>query len=73
MLRSRFDSIPLAVNDCLVPVETSDARRKKGLRSNFKNRFKEVLIYFNYILLWYSRTLLFDINSLKYIVNDTTF
>uniref|UniRef100_M8CWL7 1,3-beta-glucan synthase n=1 Tax=Aegilops tauschii TaxID=37682 RepID=M8CWL7_AEGTA len=42
MLRSRFDSIPLAVNDCLVPVETSDARRKKGLRSNFKNRFKEM-------------------------------
>jgi hypothetical protein len=73
MLRSRFDSIPLAVNDCLVPVETSDSRRKKGLRSNLHNRFKEVLIYFFYILLWYSRTLLFDTNSLKYIVNDTTF
>jgi callose synthase len=42
MLRSRFDSIPLAFNSCLIPVETSDAKRKKGLRSYLHNRFKEV-------------------------------
>uniref|UniRef100_A0ACD5WG59 Uncharacterized protein n=2 Tax=Avena sativa TaxID=4498 RepID=A0ACD5WG59_AVESA len=42
MLRSRFDSIPLAVHDCLVPSETSDARRKKGLKSNLQKRFKEM-------------------------------
>jgi len=42
MLRSRFDSIPLAFNSCLIPVETSDAKRKKGLRSYLHNRFKEM-------------------------------
>jgi callose synthase len=42
MLRSRFDSIPLAVHDCLVPAETSDGRRKKGLKSNLQKRFKEM-------------------------------
>jgi callose synthase len=42
MLRSRFDSIPLAFNSCLIPVETSDAKRKKGLKSYLHNRFKEM-------------------------------
>ncbi|XP_047089291.1 callose synthase 3-like [Lolium rigidum] len=42
MLRSRFDSIPLAVHDCLVPAETSGGRRKKGLKSNLQKRFKEM-------------------------------
>lgn len=42
MLRSRFDSIPLAFNACLIPVETSDAKRKKGLKSYLHSRFKEV-------------------------------
>jgi hypothetical protein len=42
MLRSRFDSIPLAINSCLIPAETSDAKRKKGLKSYLHNRFKEV-------------------------------
>ncbi|RCV46752.1 hypothetical protein SEVIR_9G560600v4 [Setaria viridis] len=42
MLRSRFDSIPLAINSCLIPVETSDAKRKKGLKSYLHNRFKEM-------------------------------
>ncbi|CAM0870224.1 unnamed protein product [Alopecurus aequalis] len=42
MLRSRFDSIPLALNDCLVPAETSDPRRKKSLKSNLHTRFKEM-------------------------------
>lgn len=41
MLRSRFDSIPLAFNACLIPVETSDAKRKKGLKSYLHSRFKE--------------------------------
>ncbi|OEL22051.1 Callose synthase 4 [Dichanthelium oligosanthes] len=42
MLRSRFDSIPLAINSCLIPVETSDAKRKRGLKSYLHNRFKEM-------------------------------
>lgn len=45
MLRSRFDSIPLAINSCLIPVEASDAKRKKGLKSYLHNRFKEVPFY----------------------------
>ncbi|CAN6237754.1 unnamed protein product [Urochloa humidicola] len=42
MLRSRFDSIPLAINSCLIPVETSDAKRRKGLKSYLHSRFKEM-------------------------------
>ncbi|KAK3150352.1 hypothetical protein QOZ80_3AG0232130 [Eleusine coracana subsp. coracana] len=42
MLRSRFDSIPLAFNACLIPVETSDTKRKKGLKSYLHSRFKEI-------------------------------
>ncbi|KAL6645417.1 hypothetical protein ACP70R_017025 [Stipagrostis hirtigluma subsp. patula] len=42
MLRSRFDLIPLAFNACLIPVETSDAKRKKGLKSYLQSRFKEM-------------------------------
>jgi callose synthase len=60
MLRSRFDSIPLAVHDCLVPAETSDGRRKKGLKSNLQKRFKEVLLHFVYKFLRDSCTLLLE-------------
>ncbi|XP_062216922.1 callose synthase 3-like isoform X3 [Phragmites australis] len=42
MLRSRFDSIPLAFHACLIPVETSDAKRKKGLKSYLHSRFKQM-------------------------------
>ncbi|XP_010229272.1 callose synthase 3 [Brachypodium distachyon] len=42
MLRSRFDSIPFALNDCLVPVEASGARRKRGLKSYLHNRSNEM-------------------------------
>lgn len=50
MLRSRFDSIPLAFNSCLIPVEKSDSKRKKGLRSYLHNRFKEVNFSLNIFL-----------------------
>uniref|UniRef100_J3LJJ4 1,3-beta-glucan synthase n=1 Tax=Oryza brachyantha TaxID=4533 RepID=J3LJJ4_ORYBR len=40
MLRSRFDSIPVAFNACLIPAEESDAKRKKGLKSYLHNRFE---------------------------------
>uniref|UniRef100_A0A0E0NP52 1,3-beta-glucan synthase n=1 Tax=Oryza rufipogon TaxID=4529 RepID=A0A0E0NP52_ORYRU len=40
MLRSRFGSIPLAFNACLIPAEESDAKRKKGLKSYLHSRFE---------------------------------
>jgi hypothetical protein len=73
MLRSRFDSIPLAFNSCLIPVETSDAKRKKGLRSYLHNRFKEVpflLLIYN-IFLQTSNGLI--ANSVDIFVIDATF
>lgn len=50
MLRSRFGSIPLAFNACLIPAEESDAKRKKGLKSYLHSRF-EVSLFFFYIFL----------------------
>nr|XP_043619337.1 callose synthase 3-like isoform X2 [Erigeron canadensis] len=38
MLRSRFQSLPGAFNDCLVPAETSE-RTKRGLKATVSHRF----------------------------------
>lgn len=71
MLRSRFDSIPLAFNSCLIPVETSDAKRKKGLKSYLHNRFKEVPFFTLNIFLQTSNG--FIANSVDIFVIDGTF
>ncbi|CAH2038837.1 unnamed protein product [Thlaspi arvense] len=39
MLRSRFESIPGAFNDCLVPRDKSDDTKKKGFKATFSRKF----------------------------------
>ncbi|PON69192.1 Glycosyl transferase [Parasponia andersonii] len=43
MLRSRFQSIPGAFNDCLIPKEKSEQIKKKGLKATFFRKYDEVL------------------------------
>ncbi|PON81166.1 Glycosyl transferase [Trema orientale] len=43
MLRSRFQSIPGAFNDCLIPKEKSEQIKKKGLKAAFFRKYDEVL------------------------------
>ncbi|CAK8540523.1 unnamed protein product [Lathyrus sativus] len=42
MLRSRFESLPGAFNASLIPEETTDMPRKKGLKATLSRRFTEV-------------------------------
>ncbi|EHA8588213.1 callose synthase 3 [Cocos nucifera] len=42
MLRSRFQSLPGAFNARLVPVEQSDANKKKGLKASLSRRFAQM-------------------------------
>jgi hypothetical protein len=42
MLRSRFQSLPGAFNASLIPEETTDEPRKKGLKATLSRRFTEV-------------------------------
>ncbi|KAK7243498.1 hypothetical protein RIF29_38296 [Crotalaria pallida] len=42
LLRSRFESIPGAFNDRLIPVDKSDKPRKKGLLAKFSRKFDQV-------------------------------
>lgn len=44
MLRSRFQSIPGAFNDCLVPHDKSDDTKKRGFKATFSRKFDQVLI-----------------------------
>jgi hypothetical protein len=65
MLRSRFQSIPGAFNDCLVPQDNSDDTKKKRFRATFSRKFDQVWLllfklksYFHYpfsLLELYSR------------------
>lgn len=49
MLRSRFQSLPGAFNDCLIPAEKDE--KPKGLRATFSRKYTEVLdmIVFTFI------------------------
>lgn len=47
MLRSRFESLPGAFNDRLVPLERNEPK-KKGLRATFSRNFNEVHILYLY-------------------------
>ncbi|XP_010475255.1 PREDICTED: callose synthase 1-like isoform X2 [Camelina sativa] len=42
MLRSRFESIPGAFNDCLVPHDKSEDIKKKGFRATFSRKFDQL-------------------------------
>jgi callose synthase len=42
MLRSRFQSIPGAFNDCLVPQDNSDDTKKKRFRATFSRKFDQL-------------------------------
>ncbi|XP_045796427.1 callose synthase 3-like [Trifolium pratense] len=42
MLRSRFQSLPGAFNASLIPEETTDEPRKKGLKATLSRRFTEI-------------------------------
>ncbi|WOG82870.1 hypothetical protein DCAR_0102039 [Daucus carota subsp. sativus] len=39
MLRSRFQSLPGAFNDCLIPEERGQAAKKKGLKATLSSKF----------------------------------
>ncbi|KAJ6809888.1 callose synthase 3-like [Iris pallida] len=41
MLRSRFQSLPVAFNEHLVPVEKSDEPKKKGIKASLSRRFSK--------------------------------
>ena len=65
MLRSRFESLPGAFNERLVPVEKNEPK-KKGLRATLSRNFKEVDILYllEFIIFWktlktYNDTLVF--------------
>ncbi|CAM8969696.1 unnamed protein product [Rhodiola kirilowii] len=42
MLRSRFLSLPGAINGCLIPEDRTDRVKKKGLKSTFSRKFEEI-------------------------------
>ncbi|XP_048613757.1 callose synthase 1-like isoform X2 [Brassica napus] len=42
MLRSRFQSIPGAFNDCLVPHDNSDDTKKRGFKATFSRKFDQL-------------------------------
>ncbi|KAJ8748765.1 hypothetical protein K2173_011320 [Erythroxylum novogranatense] len=42
MLRSRFDSLPGAFNECLIPPEKSEKIKRKGLKATFSKKNSEV-------------------------------
>ncbi|VVA90093.1 unnamed protein product [Arabis nemorensis] len=42
MLRSRFQSIPGAFNDCLVPHDKSEDTKKKGFKATFSRKFDQL-------------------------------
>ncbi|CDY47273.1 BnaA10g03730D [Brassica napus] len=42
MLRSRFQSIPGAFNDCLVPHDNSDDAKKRGFKATFSRKFDQL-------------------------------
>uniref|UniRef100_A0AAU6MVS9 1,3-beta-glucan synthase n=1 Tax=Paeonia lactiflora TaxID=35924 RepID=A0AAU6MVS9_PAELC len=42
MLRSRFQSLPGAFNDCLIPVEKNENAKKKGLKARFSRKYDEI-------------------------------
>uniref|UniRef100_A0AAU6MV01 1,3-beta-glucan synthase n=1 Tax=Paeonia lactiflora TaxID=35924 RepID=A0AAU6MV01_PAELC len=42
MLRSRFQSLPGAFNDCLIPVEKNENAKKKGLKATFSRKYDEI-------------------------------
>ncbi|KAJ1398852.1 Vacuolar protein sorting-associate protein Vta1/Callose synthase, N-terminal [Sesbania bispinosa] len=42
LLRSRFDSIPGAFNACLIPMDQTEKKQKKGLKATFFRKFDQV-------------------------------
>uniref|UniRef100_A0A7N0T6F9 1,3-beta-glucan synthase n=1 Tax=Kalanchoe fedtschenkoi TaxID=63787 RepID=A0A7N0T6F9_KALFE len=42
MLRSRFRSLPGAINECLIPEDRTDKVKKRGLKSTFSRKFEEI-------------------------------
>ncbi|KAJ0037576.1 hypothetical protein Pint_24113 [Pistacia integerrima] len=43
MLRSRFQSLPHAFNECLIPVEKNEKAKKKGFKATFSRKFPEII------------------------------
>lgn len=42
MLRSRFQSLPGAFNACLIPVDKTEDKKKRGLKATFSRKFAEI-------------------------------
>ena len=45
MLRSRFEQLPIAFNECLIPREKNE-KTKKGLKATLSRRFSKVKHYY---------------------------
>lgn len=42
MLRSRFLTLPIALNACLIPPEKSEANKSSGFRAALSSKFEQV-------------------------------